>query len=88
MVPPLCIHVWLVKDNSAIFLVMFFHLKNQVMKLCFVAAERETANFLQKLGFQDTVVQKIMKRHGVEAHDKVLKDPYYALRNIPGINLR
>lgn len=53
-----------------------------------LTGERETARFIQSLGLQGILVQRIMKRYGTLAKEKITKDPYYALRGITGIDLR
>ena len=57
------------------------------MKFGVLAGQREAAAFLNTLGLQGKVVQRIVARHGNKTKEEVTKDPYYALRNIKGMTL-
>jgi hypothetical protein len=52
------------------------------------AGKREAAVFLQSLGLQGKVVQRIVARHGNDTKEAMEKDPYYAMRNLKGMSLR
>ena len=54
------------------------------------AGKRDAAVFLQNLGLQSKgkVVQRIVARHGNNTKDDMMKDPYDAMRNIKGMDLR
>ena len=54
------------------------------------AGKREAAVFLQSLGLQSKgkVVQRIVARHGDNTQAAMKKDPYRAMCNIKGMDLR
>lgn len=56
----------------------------------YATGKREAAVYLQSLGLQSKgkVVQRIVARHGNNTKAAMMRDPYRAMCNIKGMDLR